>query len=104
MNAVRPHRLVPPTDVGLKAGDTGTAVGVLQGYLSRFGYLLLTATLQERLEGIPNPRISEVFDEETKEALRAYQAFHGLPASGRLDAISVGVLRFRHAEANSASR
>jgi len=90
MNEVSPHRAVPPTEVGLKAGDTGPAVGVLQRYLSRFGYLPLSATVQERLEGSQNPRISEVFDEETKEALRAYQAFHGLPTSGRLDAITVG--------------
>ena len=90
MNEISPHRAVPPTEVGLKAGDTGPAVGDLQRYLSRFGYLPLSATVQERLEGSQNPRISEVFDEETKEALRAYQTFHGLPISGRLDAISVG--------------
>jgi peptidoglycan hydrolase-like protein with peptidoglycan-binding domain len=90
MNKVSPHRAVPLGEVGLKAGDTGPAVGVLQRYLSRFGYLPLNATLQERLDGTQNPRISEVFDEETKEALRAYQTYHGLPTSGRLDEITVG--------------
>jgi peptidoglycan hydrolase-like protein with peptidoglycan-binding domain len=90
MNEVRLDQAVAPTEVGLKAGDKGPAVGVLQRHLSEIGYLPINATVQERLEGTQNPRISEVFDEETQEALRAYQAFYGLPVSGRLDDISVG--------------
>ena len=84
------HLVSRPSEVGLKAGDTGPAVGDLQRYLARFGYLPLNAALQERLEGTQELRISEVFDEETREALLAYQAYHGLPTSGRLDAITVG--------------
>lgn len=91
MNQIHPHHLGSPTGVGLKIGKKGPAVGELQGYLARFGYFPPNATLQDRLESVREvPSVSQVFDDETEEALEAYQAFFGLPVTGRLDEITVG--------------
>jgi hypothetical protein len=78
-----------PTAIGLKVGDQGSAVGELQHYLARFGYLPINATLQERLKGVSDVSISEVFDNETAEALSGYQAFYGLSITGKLDESTV---------------
>jgi peptidoglycan hydrolase-like protein with peptidoglycan-binding domain len=81
-----------PTEVGLRTGDRGPAVGELQRYLSRFGYLPIDATVQQRVKRTAKFTISEVFDDETAEGLRAYQTFHGIRVTGRLDEITVGVM------------
>lgn len=83
-------RVISPTEIGLKIGSKGPPVGELQRYLARFGYLPLDASLEERLRGISEVSISEVFDDETREALSAYQTFHGFRATGQLNEVTVG--------------
>uniref|UniRef100_UPI000248DAD8 matrixin family metalloprotease n=1 Tax=Paenibacillus elgii TaxID=189691 RepID=UPI000248DAD8 len=79
--------------LGLKKGDSGDEVKKLQAFLQRFGYLqsslssvtrnlsLLNASLPDAAEGI--------FDDATKDALRNYQQFQGLPVTGELDEATV---------------
>lgn len=90
MSQAQPRKVISPTEVGLKVGDRSSAVSELQKYLTRFGYLPLNATLQERLDGIQTAPTTGEFDGETEQALRAYQAFHGIPITGQLDEASVG--------------
>lgn len=59
----------------LRRGDQHPAVGEVQGFLERYGYL--------RPEGAE----PGVIDEATSQALVAYQRFHGLPESGDLEPV-----------------
>lgn len=81
--------LVSRTNIGLKPGDSGAAVGALQRYLRCFGYLPFEATLEERSRRTREAAVSEVFDGKTLEGLRAYQAFNGIPVTGLLDEATV---------------
>jgi hypothetical protein len=85
------HRLTAA--IGLTDGATGDAVVHLQDYLRRFGYLQTPpeydAYAQLRAgSGAPQTR-DGLFDAGTREALRAYQRFLGLPISGVLDQATV---------------
>jgi peptidoglycan hydrolase-like protein with peptidoglycan-binding domain len=82
-----------PTEVGLQLGAEGPGVEGLQKYLRRYGYLspgtdkdpyAVTRSSASMVE----PRIG-TFDEATAKALRAYQAFQGIPVTGELDGSSV---------------
>jgi hypothetical protein len=66
--------------LGSQNGDQSDAVGAVQQYLQRFGYM--------REETIGTFSTSS-FDEGTSQALRLYQSFHGLPVTGAADEATV---------------
>jgi hypothetical protein len=86
---------------GLGNRDEGEDVRVVQEYLERFGYLGTSDPEHEvfgspsfpmaegdelaRLEARPTPANMGSFDEPTAEALRRFQEFAGLPATGVVD-------------------
>ena len=93
---------IPTSAVGLKAGSKAKAVSSVQAYLEQFGYLedsqrkddelafesdsvFLRRTsddhvLEEPLSGTPG-----VLDDSTVEALKRFQQFAGLDATGEVD-------------------
>jgi peptidoglycan hydrolase-like protein with peptidoglycan-binding domain len=77
-----------PDETGLRRGAHGDGVVLLQRYLDRFGWSAVA-------EGDFGP--------ETESALRRFQAFHGLVATGVLDEPTVE-RRARRAAATRTSR
>ena len=79
----------------LNVGDEGTDVQRLQDYLKKFGYLdsavLDTFGTREHAiaEETPAPG---VFDENTKRAVEKFQAFVGIPITGRLDEGTINMM------------
>lgn len=62
--------------VGAEKGATSPAVGAVQQFLERFGYMR-PATV--------GAFSAEMFDDSTERAVRLYQAFNGLPVTGEID-------------------
>lgn len=94
MSTSKPFR--SPSAVGLAAGSQGAEVAELQEFLSRFGYLN-KKQISERYSilythlaqlNVPDAELG-VFDEATVTALRNYQRFIGMPATGQLDVATV---------------
>ena len=82
--------------VGLTQGDRGKSTEDLQKYLQRFGYLSALPDEDDPFNSIrmAAPRAtSGDFDEATADALRRFQAFHHLPATGVLDEATVAQIR-----------
>src|SRR5215210_3032040 len=78
-----------PQAMGLKKDDSNSEVGKLQNYLKRFGYIVPDQEEQfgariDRKKAIPAPE-KDVFDQNTEEALKRFQAFNKLPVTGTLD-------------------
>ncbi len=78
-----------PSTIGLSEGSVGDDVAILQAFLQRFGYLRIPTVREEFVVAracakTPTAELGK-FDEPTREALREYQSFFGLPASGILD-------------------
>jgi peptidoglycan hydrolase-like protein with peptidoglycan-binding domain len=71
----------------LARNDSGPQVERLQSFLAKFGYIqspsLATFGVPDRLAAAPPP--TGTFEENTSQALKQYQAFHGLPATGEMD-------------------
>jgi hypothetical protein len=64
------------------------AVDRVQDHLRRFGYLQPEDAGQAR--GVMTPRATAgTLDDATRQALRGYQRFHGLPATGEPDDATV---------------
>ena len=82
--AGRPY--TPPSS-SLARADKGPQVERLQSFLAKFGYIqspvLATFGVGDRLAA-KAPR-SATFEANTSDALKQYQAFHGLPATGEMD-------------------
>ncbi len=80
-----------PTASGLKTGSKGDQVKRLQRYLTNFGYL--DSTVLDTY-GVPRDRAAApaakdgTFDQNTVQALKRYQEFHGLSVTGELDEAS----------------
>lgn len=86
---------------GVSAESSGAAVGRVQDYLERFGYLAGAADDSEAygapgfplgdgddaasLAGRPKVGMKGTFDDATTEAVRSFQAFAGLPVTGEVD-------------------
>ncbi len=70
-----------PSDIGL--GFEGAAVGLLQYFLSVIG--LFNSTF-------PKVEITDVYDEQTREAVEAIQWNNGLPVTGRVDLATWNVI------------
>jgi predicted Zn-dependent protease len=78
-----------PRTIGLKKDDSNSEVGTLQNYLKRFGYIIPDQVEQfgaviDRRKAIAAPE-KDVFDQNTEEALKRFQAFNKLPVTGVLD-------------------
>ncbi len=77
---------------GLKIGDKGDDVALLQGRLVQLGYLRVKGERRDTsfkyLSDLPEcePR---KFDENTEFALRQFQLFREIPVTGRVDDSSV---------------
>jgi hypothetical protein len=78
-----------PRTIGLKKDDSNPEVGILQNYLKRFGYILPDQEEQFGVRVDPRKAIAapekDVFDQNTEEALKRFQAFNKLPITGVLD-------------------
>jgi len=77
-----------PTVSGLAPGARGTEVTRLQAYLAKFGYLdsPVLDTFRARTLLTPAPAAERgMFDDATTRALRRFQAFNHLSATGELD-------------------
>jgi peptidoglycan hydrolase-like protein with peptidoglycan-binding domain len=77
-------------------GDRGQEVAKLHAYLSQFGYLP-NAALQ-RTYGYSPPisewlRSPETYDEITRKAVLAFQAFYGLPREGTVNERTLQLIR-----------
>lgn len=59
----------------LKEGDTGEQVGLIQYYLAVIGYFD---------DDIPMPNVDRVFDQNTKDAVLAFQKKYGLAEDGQV--------------------
>lgn len=73
---VRPEELTPVVPTEVRPGETSNEVRTVQYYLAVIGYFL---------EGLPEIRITGTYGPETEEAVRAFQQYYGLPATGELD-------------------
>lgn len=65
---------------GAQKGAVSEAVGSVQGFLERFGYMR-PATV--------GTFAAETFDDPTERGVRLYQAFNGLPVTGEIDEATV---------------
>lgn len=65
---------------GAAAGANSEAVGAVQQFLERFGYM--------RPETV-GEFTAKAFEDPTAQGLRLYQAFHGLPVTGEIDDATV---------------
>jgi peptidoglycan hydrolase-like protein with peptidoglycan-binding domain/acylphosphatase len=85
-----------PTAAGLKQGDKGNQVKQLQAYLAKFGYLesgdLGAFGLRSARAFAPPPQAAE-FDENTEQALKAFQKRNHLPVTGELDEATLGLMQ-----------
>lgn len=66
--------------LGSKPGSQSSAIGDVQEFLDRFGYMRPSAV------GVASLK---TFDDSTVKALRLYQAFHGLPVTGEIDEATI---------------
>ena len=78
-----------PKKIGLKKDESGSDVIVLQDYLKRFGYIRPDKQAQfgarvDLQKAVEEPE-KGVFDHNTEEALKRFQAFNKLPITGVLD-------------------
>lgn len=88
---------IPANAVGLKIGSKAQAVRPVQEYLERFGYLEsaehpfevddvhFRTGAPDHLLAKPLASLKGVFDDSAVEALRRFQKFAGLDATGELD-------------------
>lgn len=78
-------------EAGLSQGDKSEAVGNLQSYLYRFGYLpnIETEPFFTALGADAEPKI---FDEATVVALKNFQLFYGLSPSGVVDEATASLM------------
>ena len=60
----------------IRLGDTGEEASVLQYFLTAISYFN---------PDIPAPGLSNVYDEQTRDSIIAFQNFYGLPATGIVD-------------------
>lgn len=77
-----------PRESGASRGSRGVDVRRLQNYLTMFGYLdspVLDDFGVRHTMAQPPPDTLGTFDEQTEQALRAFQAFHGLEVTGELN-------------------
>jgi peptidoglycan hydrolase-like protein with peptidoglycan-binding domain len=78
-----------PGRINLSPGERGPDVELLQKYLQRFGYLHIPELREEflavRAAADAPFAVFGVFDDATEQALKNYQGFFGLPATGVLD-------------------
>jgi peptidoglycan hydrolase-like protein with peptidoglycan-binding domain len=84
-----------PRQAGAKMGSRGVNVRRLQNYLTRFGYLdssVLDDFGVRHTLAQPSPDSIGEFDEQTEEALRKFQQFHGLEVTGELDEPTVALM------------
>jgi hypothetical protein len=84
-----------PTAAGLKQGDKGSQVKQLQAYLAKFGYLespdLGAFGVPSARAFAPPPKTAE-FDENTEQALKAFQQRNHLPVTGELDEATLALM------------
>ena len=90
-----------PFAIGLKSKSKGKDVEKVQQYLQQFGYLhdaaaapvgmALLGTAPTAKINAPQAAIG-TFDDATREALRAYQQFHGLSVTGESDHATVAMM------------
>jgi len=78
--------LLSAAAVDLARGATGSVVGELQTYLSRYGWLRIPdqAAVVADHANLPEVKSGE-FEDATESALTDFQSFHRLPVTGRLD-------------------
>lgn len=90
------RRVKGPTRIGLKIGDTGDEVGLLQDYLKRFGYIRPDIEapygLRVDLRRATEQPERNAFDNTTQEALKLFQEFNKLPITGVLDKATVELM------------
>ena len=75
-------------EIGLKKGDSGREVDLLQSYLRKFGYIRPEKETRfgakaDMSRAVEPPRREE-FDELTENALKLFQAFNKIPQTGTL--------------------
>jgi len=84
-------------NVELVLGSQGDEVRAVHEYLTRYGYFpnaTLSAQYARWTPIVENaPADPELFDEHTVEAVRAFQSFSGLPATGSVDEATLLNLR-----------
>ena len=81
-----------PKVAGIKEGSKGENVKKLQSFLTKYGYLTNPQLDEFALDTPPGTETSYKngeFDENTVAALKHYQEFHGLDATGDLDEITL---------------
>jgi peptidoglycan hydrolase-like protein with peptidoglycan-binding domain len=90
-------KTIPTSAVGLKAGSKAKAVGSIQAYLEQFGYLegdgsmmeadevFLRRTSNDHILNEPLTATPGTLDDATVEALKRFQQFAGLEATGQMD-------------------
>lgn len=77
-----------PRRAGVSQGSRGVDVRRLQNYLTVFGYFdspVLDDFGVRKTMAEMEPETLGTFDEQTEQALRAFQKFHSLPETGELD-------------------
>jgi peptidoglycan hydrolase-like protein with peptidoglycan-binding domain len=96
---------IPTGAVGLKAGSKAKAVGSVQAYLEEFGYLegkdlegdepgfehdevFMRRTSDDHVLDEPLTATPGVLDDSTVEALKRFQQFAGLEATGQVDEVT----------------
>jgi hypothetical protein len=83
--------------IGLKKGDKGEEVEILQKTLQKFGYIqpeeeaLFGAKIDKR-RSVERPPESDRFDERTENALKLFQNYYKLKPTGMLDRQTVYLL------------
>jgi peptidoglycan hydrolase-like protein with peptidoglycan-binding domain len=84
-----------PQTAGLKQGSKGDDVDRLHRYLSTFGYM--ESPIRSAFgvavgkAAVPAPK-SNVFDENTAQALKHFQEFNHLPVTGKLDEATLALM------------
>ncbi|GAA4397034.1 hypothetical protein GCM10023187_05850 [Nibrella viscosa] len=82
---------------GLTIGTQGSAVTTLQNYLKAFGYLQVDNPAEDSLGAMRAIGLETAndgqFDEITENALKKFQAFYGLPPTGRVDPDTLNLIQ-----------
>jgi hypothetical protein len=86
-----------PIKIGTKRGDEGEEVKQIQNYLKSFGYLDADGATQnfkvEVDKRVPTSQVTPgVFDEPTENAIRTFQEFYHLPATGDLNKQTINLM------------